>query len=496
ISSYAFGNCNINKFYLSVSVPPEIALNSFYNMTEYVIYVDADNVDTYKNDSCWSVYSTNITAKLLVGNGFIPYISEFTSNDIIIDSYEELQAYIEFISFNYITAETRTTGQQSIEITYIANSQISGEIDNAIKLSTFANNSGIGYSTYSTTYSFYISHDNRSSEASLTAATTDANKQIGNMIYEEIESTRASDFDDFKVNNKVLTVDVATSNQLLYVLEHGYVPLAEVGSNAELMYNKAKDVLKDIITDDMSDYEKVKAIYMWLVMDVAYDYDVLDLNTIEWWNYDAYYLEGVFNNERAVCDGISKAFSVLANIEGISAVRVAGTSLQGGHAWNKVLIDELWYVIDATWGGGKLTLNDVGYEALDFNDFMITELEKQNTFGCQGDTYNELLSNSEFDFYDNTSYTVSDYNFDLLIDNEEELSYLLEYYNNYYIANSMNYDYISLEFKINFEIGSSIGDEINNAKYLLGGRGIHLTNSSYFISGTATLGGIMSIIFY
>ena len=56
----------------------------------------------------------------------------------------------------------------------------------------------------------------------------------------------------------------------------------------------------------------------------------------------------------AVCDGISKTYSLLCNMLGIDCIRVVGQAgvdeNKGGHAWNKVKVDGQWYIVDATWG--------------------------------------------------------------------------------------------------------------------------------------------------
>ena len=66
----------------------------------------------------------------------------------------------------------------------------------------------------------------------------------------------------------------------------------------------------------MTDVEKVAAIYDWIVNEVDYDYAVASLGTGSGTSgYNAFYLEGVFDDKRAVCDGKSKAFALLCGME-------------------------------------------------------------------------------------------------------------------------------------------------------------------------------------
>ncbi len=176
-------------------------------------------------------------------------------------------------------------------------------------------------------------------------------------------SSRSADFDDFAINGREGAV-VETSDQLFFAVEAGFRPLPVAGSIAENLYALAKDVCRTWIDDDMTDYEKVHAIYDWLGKNVVYDYNLVSsMEGIKpsesrydpFYSYDSFYLEGVFENGIAVCNGISKTFVLLCAIEGITAVKVNGTSSGGAHAWNKVYINEKWYIVDSTWSNQKST---------------------------------------------------------------------------------------------------------------------------------------------
>lgn len=164
---------------------------------------------------------------------------------------------------------------------------------------------------------------------------------------------RPDDFEDFPINlNNSGSVDVYNSEELWWALEHNLKPNFPLkNSKAELFYERAKMLLRDIINDGMTDFEKVLAIYDALVDTVAYDYDAAASPDVEDFHTDVcYYLEGVFERGLAVCDGKSKAFVLLCGIEGISAVRDFGDSRTGGagHAWNYVELDGFWYLVDTT----------------------------------------------------------------------------------------------------------------------------------------------------
>lgn len=186
-----------------------------------------------------------------------------------------------------------------------------------------------------------------------------------------VRYTTISDLSDER-RNKVPADDfsetmlVKNSNQLVRALSWGYKPTFEdnaAGTSLALVYYAARNMLLQYIGKNMTDLEKVGIIYDWLVNEVDYDYAAYDYTGADSVSYNAYYLEGVFNDHRAVCDGKSKAFALLCGMEGIKAIRVIGTAgtnpnpeYWGGHAWNKVLVDadgdgvREWFAVDCTWG--------------------------------------------------------------------------------------------------------------------------------------------------
>ena len=174
-------------------------------------------------------------------------------------------------------------------------------------------------------------------------------------------SARQSGFEDFAINARE-GVSVSTSDQLFFAIEAGYRPLPVEGSVAEKLYELAKDVCRTYIDDGMTDYEKVHTIYDWLGKNVIYDYNIVsemagiepsDAAYNKFYSYDSFYLEGVLENGVAVCNGIAKTFVVLCGIEGITALKVNGQASGGAHAWNKVLINGKWYIVDSTWSNRK-----------------------------------------------------------------------------------------------------------------------------------------------
>ncbi len=162
--------------------------------------------------------------------------------------------------------------------------------------------------------------------------------------------------DYFKGNE--YEVEVSTSDQLYYVAQLGLKPVPKEGSAAATVYTAVKKVMDSIVSVDMSDRERVIAIYDWLVNNVYYDYNAANAADIRV-NDAAFRLEGVFgigttgSRNIALCDGYAKAFTLMTWMADVPSKKVSGIVESGGHAWNIVFVEGEWTLVDATWGNTK-----------------------------------------------------------------------------------------------------------------------------------------------
>ena len=269
--------------------------------------------------------------------------------------------------------------------------------------------------------------------------------------------------EDLPVYERTQTMNVYTSEQLFMAVQAGYLPIIVGDCGALDVWNEACQIAMQILDDNMTDYEKVLAIFEWVCYNNTYDYNLLSFSdrqtelvnkyynsrTETWTNADAekeydeidlelrnyrgFYLEGLlFDNGRAVCDGISKTFALLCGIEDIDCYKVNGTANGGGHAWNKVFLDlnndgtKECYVVDCTWNDYSLgsTYNKVEY--LTHNYFLVTDA---SIVSNHTETWPNIdTANTNFDYYTYTTLDIDGTEYDLYInENVTEMNNLLNY---------------------------------------------------------------------
>lgn len=225
------------------------------------------------------------------------------------------------------------------------------------------------------------------------------------------------------------TVTVTTSNQLYLAVANGKRPVPVAESVAEDIYNRVRIILRKINSDDSSDLEKVTAIYDWLSANVIYDYAIAADDPEDSNSYNSFYLEGVFYDGVAVCDGLSKAFVLMCGIEGVSAYRICGTEMISGvgHAWNAVLIDGKYYVADTTWSNYKLTLSsesgDTVYEIVSYGNFLISSDEAANSHLTYGEY--DIAGGADPGYA--YSFEIAP-GYDTMVDSDAELEYIVNEY--------------------------------------------------------------------
>lgn len=266
--------------------------------------------------------------------------------------------------------------------------------------------------------------------------------------------SRRSDSSLFAIDS-LPEMNVATTEQLVMAVQYGRKPnFVDDNSVASIVYENAKDVLRAIINNNMTEIEKVSAIFDWL--EYAYNLNYYSNrilsgdNTIEgtladYGNRKEYYLEGIFldlynsnvggydgefylGNRNATSESFAKAFTLLCGIEGIESRKVNGTftySLDSigsrtntiAHTWNKVYIatssdeeNRAWYSVDITYSDNRFIAYNSS-ECYNYSShlyFLVTDSFLNSSLRVEE---NELISypsaTTNYDYYANSSFNMT-----------------------------------------------------------------------------------------
>ncbi|MEG1509375.1 MAG: transglutaminase domain-containing protein, partial [Clostridia bacterium] len=270
-------------------------------------------------------------------------------------------------------------------------------------------------------------------------------KYVGSNMDNTLYPARVSTFDNFALEKTQKQGYVQNSIDMYMAIENGYKPLfydTPASLSAKSCYNDAKTILKEIISDNMTELQKVTAIFDWISYNVKYDYGVTDLmgtissNNSEYnkfyKNY-AFYAEGVFNNRLAVCNGLSAAVVIMCGLEGIDSYKIGGRVSNGAHAWNKIKVDGAWYLSDPTWGNPQIKINGADYEII--NREYLLGASNQPCFTHNNRTENteedlpQIECKTNFDFQKANIFTFNSKTYDHYLNSNEEVDALLNYYN-------------------------------------------------------------------
>lgn len=124
------------------------------------------------------------------------------------------------------------------------------------------------------------------------------------------------------------------------------------------IFDQVFKILDEIIDEDMTDKQKVKAIHDYLTLHADY-YNHNNVSKKPGWAYAA---KGVLLKQEGVCNSYTLAFCMMATAVGLKCDYVRGTAKNRNgytenHAWNRVKLNDTWYYLDVTWddpiGGGK-----------------------------------------------------------------------------------------------------------------------------------------------
>lgn len=202
------------------------------------------------------------------------------------------------------------------------------------------------------------------------------------------------------------------------VVDEGKKPILSTDDPVKPVYDGAIEMLNKYILNSWQDGSAagvrniVHTIHDWLVSSITYDFALYESsrNDENLKHNSAFYIDGVFVKNRAVCDGLARAVNFLCAIEGIDAVRVTGTYSSGPHAWNKVKIDDKWYNLDVTADSANYTVNDKDYAKQLSHGFFLLGDDTMRRFQPHLHLYDTLenIGTEDYSFYADKTVTVGE----------------------------------------------------------------------------------------
>ena len=317
--------------------------------------------------------------------------------------------------------------------------------------------------------------------------------------FEYIDSlSRRSDSGIFNIDLREEAL-VTTTEQLIQAVQHNRRPkFIGNSATAENIYKNAKLILSAIVTNQMSDYEKVTAIFEWLEATYDLTYYTIDgrsnlSGTVEsekiatYGLYKQYYLEGMFENITLLANGdlqvgstiatsqsYSKAFALLCAIEGIDATVINGSykyynpalaqDTLVNHSWNKVYLstsvdgsNKNWYVVDLTFADNRIFFNNLsrGYGISSHTFFLTSDTAHADSLRAL--TFPDQVADAtKLTLKDNSSIISNDYktvrsctnNYDYYENSNFEMTYdeIDECANNFAINDTVTGDLLTTGF--------------------------------------------------
>ncbi|MCV9926950.1 transglutaminase [Flavobacterium sp. LS1R49] len=147
-------------------------------------------------------------------------------------------------------------------------------------------------------------------------------------------------------------------------------------------FSSTEDLATRIQRDFTSEYDRARAIYSWIALNIKYDYKAylnpqkpvqfsyrneaekqkqIELIKEKTW-------QKAFDSQKAVCEGFTLLYQRLASLVDLKSEVIRGDSKQlltdigrekllSNHAWNTVQVDGKWILVDVTWGQGYYDSN-------------------------------------------------------------------------------------------------------------------------------------------
>lgn len=333
---------------LGTQVSPSAELSNVYNDNVNLSF----SLNTYDNDATNVFY----TVELVDMNSDVLY-SEISSNgEIELDIFSISGSYYISVKVSYLLNGNNYSGVELVTYNIYSN-----ELSNFFLLpSVVVVNTDLPLTSYDDYANYMFTYFNQGlTEFSINCeAPVDCSELVLNDDYSYIPF-EVTDF--VHAYNDINTISYSYTSTKLNVTVGREYSIEDIG----LVDQEVDRILNLIITEPMTDYEKILAVHDYVVNNTVYDttcYD--DINSCD----NDHTAIGVLFDEFAVCEGYAHTIDIMLRALQIPTFKISSNT----HQWNAVYYDEGWYHLDATWDD-PVTNN--GNNVLNHDFFLINTVD-------------------------------------------------------------------------------------------------------------------------
>jgi hypothetical protein len=151
-------------------------------------------------------------------------------------------------------------------------------------------------------------------------------------------------------------------------------------NDINLINNEVDKIFKEIINDNMTIYQKIKAAHDYIINTTEYDKTWVNSTNKAGKSNTAY---GALFNHKALCGGYTDLMALFLDKLGIKNYKIASDN----HIWNYVFVNNTWRHIDLTWDD---PVTNTGKNILQY-EYYILDTKTLESKGDNEHTYNKEL---------------------------------------------------------------------------------------------------------
>ena len=179
-------------------------------------------------------------------------------------------------------------------------------------------------------------------------------------------------------------------------------------------YKKCRDVIDELLEGiDLSpkseDPNREKVIFGEVIKRLAnhitYDYEILnkleDNKATHEEKIMCANMRGGLLNNTCVCSGYAEIVRNVFSCCGIDVIYISGDNIEpgeGGHAWNQIKLDGIWYNMDLTWDRDRIIEGDMTKYLLKSDRDFINHI-RYNTYECKQEKCTETVNEQDMKWY-------------------------------------------------------------------------------------------------